>query len=86
MLVTAVLVDCNNEVVGARPLCGSKYLLPVYPSRRVDLNVKSAHRDDLVVRVFELDGRATDNVTYIYRERYWSLDWCPCVDGFLPRL
>ena len=82
MSVNAVEVDCNGEVVRDVPLCGRARLIPVLPMREVDLDTSKPHRGDIVTKVFEFDGKASDGKTYIYRELYWKISWCKCVDGF----
>lgn len=65
-------------------VCGRQILSWCVPERVYALDTSKPHRHDIVDRVFEIDGKSATG-EYIYREKYWDVSWCKCVDGVLPR-
>ncbi len=74
----AVLVDYRNEVVKECDVMGKAHILPVHPKRETPLDTSRPHRMDFVGRRFEIEGKAGDGETWIYRERFWEVTACDC--------
>lgn len=78
MKPAAVMVDCRGDVVKECDVMGRAKLAWITPKREFELHTTAPHRHDIVDRVFEIDGRAADGETWIYRETHWRIDWCDC--------
>ena len=79
------MVDYLGEVVKDADLCGKAKLLTLLPYRTHELDVTKPHRADFVDRVFNIEGKAADGETYIYRETYWEVHPCTCENGYYKR-
>ena len=77
----AVMVDYLGEPVKDVELSGKRKLVWQFTPAK-DLDVERPHRRDIVDRVFEIDGRAADGETWIYRETHAAVEWCDCVHGW----